>query len=74
MLLGVGAIRQLLVSYQCFTCYRALLCFFGYLSSFYLRDEFFFIGKSTRLLFAINQRVIVHNFEDAAAGLYQLNF
>jgi len=45
-----------------------------WLAIFDLGNERIFVRKSARLFFAINQRVILHNFEDAAAGLYQLNF
>ena len=45
-----------------------------WLSIFDLGDECIFVRKSARLFFAINQGVTVHNFEDAASGLNQLNF
>jgi hypothetical protein len=45
-----------------------------WLSIFDLGDECILVRKSARLFFAINQGVTVHNLEDSASGLNQLNF
>jgi len=44
-----------------------------WLAIFDLGNECIFVWKSASLLFAIDQRVILHNLKDATPGFNQLN-